>query len=280
MDGTHGVFDYFDYRIYLKDFYEKKKVSNRHFTHRYIASKVGFDSGYFVKIIQGERHISIKMAERFATFLGLNAKEADYFKTLVLFGKADTHSERKSLVEKLISFQDSKVHMLATSQYQVFDTWYHLAVREALDCFGFRGDYAALASRIDPPITEAQARKSVQILEQVGLIKKNGKRGFERTEPLWRTDKKLATIAVEKFQQAMLELNIGAYDRVSPDVRDFSTLTLSVGEKEYQAIVRDLALVRSRFLEMAKKCDKPERVIQCNFMIFPLTRREPEDNQP
>lgn len=275
-----SVLDYFDYRKFLKDFYEEKKKANRYFSHRYIAAKVGFDSGYFTKIIQGERHISIRMAEKFAAFLGLNPKEADYFKTLVLFGKADTHSEKKQLVEKLISFQNSKAHLISMNQYQVFDRWYYLAVGEALDCFGFRGDYDELARRIDPPITEAQARKAVQVLEKVGFIARNGKQGFVKTEPLWRTDKNLATIAVEKFQQAMLDLAKEAYDRIPRENRDFSTLTLSVGEEDFRTISRDLASLRSRILEMAKRCIKPERVLQCNFMVFPLTRVEKKEAAP
>lgn len=279
MGGMKRLFEYFDYRAYLKDYYEEKKKANRNFSHRYIASKVGFDSGYFTKIIQGTRHISVPMAEKFAAFLHLNFKEAEYFKTLVLFGKAETHSEKKALVEKLLTFQNSKVQTIAVSQYQVFDTWYYLAVREALDCFEFKGDYEELARRIDPPITEAQARKAVQILEKVGFIKKSGK-GFVKTEPLLRTEKNLATIGVEKFQQTMLELNKEAFDRIPNRNRDFSTLTLSVGEDEFRSIVRDLANLRSRFLEMANSCTKPERVLQCNFMVFPLTRLDPKEEKP
>lgn len=46
------IFCYTDYRKFLFDFYEAKKRSTPHFSHRYVAQKVGFSSsGFFSKII-------------------------------------------------------------------------------------------------------------------------------------------------------------------------------------------------------------------------------------
>ncbi len=47
-----SIFDYLDYRIFLKDFYEKKKNENSFYSYRYMGNKVGVDPGNIVKIFQ------------------------------------------------------------------------------------------------------------------------------------------------------------------------------------------------------------------------------------
>jgi len=42
------VFDYMDFRILLSDFYEGEKSSNKNFSHRYMARRIGLkSSGHF-----------------------------------------------------------------------------------------------------------------------------------------------------------------------------------------------------------------------------------------
>lgn len=274
-----NVFEFFDYRKFLRAAYEERKRTNPHFSHRYIARKVGCDSGYFAKIIQEQRHISLAMAEGFAACFGLGAREAEYFKCLIQFEKARTQADKKQIFDRLISFQNSQAKVLSRTQYEVFDKWYYLAVREALDCFPFKGDCEELGRRIDPPLTAAQVRKSLAVLERVGLIARRG-RGYERTEPIWRTEKAVASVCVEAFQQAMLDLARQAYDRAPKAHRDLSTLTLSISREDYLAMVRELEALRSRFLERARASRNSDRVYQCSILLFPLTRIESDEAAP
>jgi uncharacterized protein (TIGR02147 family) len=267
-----NIFRYIDYRKFLKDFYEAKKRENPHFSHRYIANKLNFDSGYFTKIIKTERHISINLAQKFAEFCKMGDREADYFLTLVLFAKAGTQAEKERQYEKLLSFKQSEAAIMSHAQYRIFDQWYYLAIRELLACFEFTGDFADLGRRVQPAISGAKARRAVEELERIGFVKKNGAGVYERIEPVWTTNREMESVAVNKMQMAMLDRAREAYDRFGREARDMSTLTLSVSDDEYRRMTGELALLRNRFLEMARNSQRPDRVYQLNVSLFPLSK--------
>ena len=272
-----NIYDYLDYREFLRDYYIEKKKNNPHFSHRYIAQKLGFDSGYFAKITQTQRHISIALAEKFAAFFKLGSRESEYFRTLVHFCKAETHSEKREFFEKLISFKRSEARVLNEKQYRLFEKWYYVAVRELIACFDCKGDYEELGKRLIPPISEAKARKAVKVLKELGLIKKVRGGGYERVDPVWRTNTDIASVAVDTMQQDMLELAKESYDRFPRTERNMSTLTLSISKTEYEQIVKDLERLREKLLDAAKNCETPDRVYQCNFSVFPLSKAGGEE---
>lgn len=66
------IYQYTDYRKYLREYYEAKRATDKQFTHRHIAQIVGFKStGTFAQILQGKTNISPQTLERFVLFLSL-----------------------------------------------------------------------------------------------------------------------------------------------------------------------------------------------------------------
>ncbi len=136
-----NVLEYSDYRKFLGDFYRENKARNPAYSYRYIAQKVGYRSpSFFNHILSGRTNISTAMTGRFAAFLGLKRKEADYFEALVQFNQAGNHDEKKRNLEKMMSFRDSRVRIVEADHYEYFEKWYYLAFRERLHFRPFRGD--------------------------------------------------------------------------------------------------------------------------------------------
>jgi uncharacterized protein (TIGR02147 family) len=266
------IFSYTNYREFLKDFYENKKRENPRFSHRHIAAKIGFDSGYFTKIIQGKRNISKKMISKFAIFLNLKVKESRFFEALVLYNQAKRLSEKRHYLERLLSFRKTDAAVLDKRQYELFDKWYYFAIREILAFYPFKGNYKELASLTEPPIRPKDAKKAISVLEKADLVRKNAAGIFERVEPVWTTGTDVRSIALVNLHRSMADLGKEAFDRFERDKRSMSTLTLSISEQEYKAIEKEIEAVRQKILTMARSCEKPDRVYQCNFNIFPLSR--------
>ena len=97
------VYEYLDYRNFLKDFYEEQKSQRGFFSYRYFGDKVGIDPSYLVKVLLKTRHLSLKSVPRICSFCNLSNRESEYFHTLVLFAMARTQNEEKLLFEKLLS---------------------------------------------------------------------------------------------------------------------------------------------------------------------------------
>ena len=168
-----SVFEYLEYRDFLKDFYEEKKKERTFFSYRLFGSKVGMDASYLAKVLIKHRHISNNSIGKIAVFCGLNEREAEYFETLVDFVKAKSHRESKLLFEKLLSLKSVNASTLIESQYEFYQKWYHSAIRSILEFYDFRGDYKALAEQLSPEISVKEAKDSIRLLEKLQLIKKD-----------------------------------------------------------------------------------------------------------
>lgn len=271
-----NVFEYTDYRQYLKDAYEERRKANANFSYRFIAARVGFASpGFFTNVLKGKKDISLKLAHKFADLFKLGRKEKDYFEALVLFNKATSTSEKKEYLDRLLALRGTLVKKLGADQYEYFEKWHYTAVREALALHPFRGDYRALAALIHPAITVAEAKKAVEVLERLGLVKAGPDGVYERTDAVVSAGDEISKVLLNAYQLQAMDLAKHALDHLPPGTRNFSTLTLSVSGTTYKAMVEELRAFRRRLLEMAKNSPDPDRIYQMNFHVFPLTSLPP-----
>ncbi|MBD3392339.1 MAG: TIGR02147 family protein [Chitinivibrionales bacterium] len=267
------VFEYNDYRRFLKDFYNEKKSENSHFSYRFMAGRVGFKSpGHFTQIIQGKANISIHLIERFAQFLKLNKKERSYFQELVLFNQARKHEDKKRHFERLISFRESSVRVLAEDQYEFYSEWYYTAIREILNFYPFDGDLGKLAKMVDPPVTPQEAKKAVNLLEKLGLIEKRDDGSYAVTDRMLTTGYHAQGVALSNHVLNSLRLAENALDHFPRNERNLSTVSVSVSPEGYERIVEELRAFRRKMLEIVRNDEGVNRAYQFNFQFFPLSR--------
>lgn len=272
------LFAYTDYRKFLRDYYEAKRASQREFTHRFISQAIGFKStGTFAQILQGKTNMAPETVARFTRFLGLKAREAEYFELLVLFGQAKGHTEKKGYFEKIITFPKTNLKHVDSTQYSFYEKWYYSVIREVLAFHPFQDDYRELARMLEPPIATAEAQKAIKLLEELGLIRKNEKGFYEKTDPVITSGYDTRSLAVNQFIVETLDLAKVALDNLPREERSLSALTLSLPEEGYAMVEERVRNFRRELLELARNCDDPKRVVQVNFQIFPVTRKPEGD---
>src|SRR3989339_1594720 len=99
------LFDYVDYREFLKDYYEFKKLTQAGFSHRYFLAKAGLKGPNFLKnVIDRKKSLSSISIPQFAKALELNKKESEYFAALVLFNQAKQISRKQFYFNQLSEF--------------------------------------------------------------------------------------------------------------------------------------------------------------------------------
>lgn len=267
-----NIFEYTDYRLYLKDAYTERRRESSKFSYRFIASKVGFTSpGFFTNVLAGKKDISLKLVLKFAELFKLNRKEKEYFEVLVLFNKSTSGGEKKEYLDRLMALRGSHIKKVEAHQWEYFEKWYYTAVRELIALRPFRGDYRALASMVNPPISVPEARKSIELLMNLGLIRKGMDGIYERTDAVISAGDEISKALIDGFQVQAMDLAKHAMDKLPSGMRNFSTLTLSVSGSTYDAMIEELRGFRRRLLEMAENSEDVDRVYQMNFHVFPLT---------
>lgn len=271
------IYEYTDYRVFLKDLYSCKKAEQPILSHRYMAAKIGFKStGYFTQITKGLTNISLKMAHRFAEFFELNKKDAQYFESLVLFNQAQSHAEKKLYYEKMISFKETSVKALDSEHYEYFSKWYNVAIREILNFYRFVGNYEELAKMVQPSISPEQAREAVAILEKLGMVEKNEDGSYSLKNKLVSLHYPQSP-AVGNYYLNSLELAKKALDTGDKKERELSTVTMSISEEGYAAITEELKECRRRIMELAEKYQGPNRAYQFGFHVFPISKPLPKE---
>jgi uncharacterized protein (TIGR02147 family) len=276
------IFDYTDFRKYLADYYEDRKLGNPRFSYQVIANRAGIKSkGFIYNIINGKKILSKSNTFKLSQALDHNQNETEYFENCVAFSQSDNLLERKTLLEKMntvknIRMEGSNAQLLRKDQYELVSNWYHVTVRSIIGMYGFKGDYKRLAKLVNPPITPAQAKSSVQLLEKAGLLKKNETGDYSLSEASLTTGKDVINVAFQSFHLSCADLAKRAIAVFPVDKRNVTGLALGISEKTYKTICDEIQIFQTRIMEIANADQEANRVYQLNFHFFPTSDIAPE----
>jgi uncharacterized protein (TIGR02147 family) len=268
-----ALFTYLDYREYLRDFYEHKKLHEYGFSHRVFARRAGCKSANYPHLVlSGKRNLTPLMAERFGKACGLGDNERAYFCDLVSYCQAKSTAEKARCFQRMLRFrQFTRVHKLTSVQTRYYSEWYIPAIRELAARSDFRGDARWIARQLEPEITATEARGALKTLVELGLLIESPG-GFERAQELVTAGTGPLGHQVVAYHRAMLTRASEAIDSVPRELREISSLTLCVSEAKLQELKARIMEFRAELLQTAEQGEEPERVVQLNFQLFPLSK--------
>lgn len=266
-----GVFAYFDARKFLRDAQVAMKARRPSFTLEHLGKLVGLKSkGHVSLIFQGRKNIPDEKIPLFAKALDLDARESAFFAHLVRFTQAATHRERKLHLDRMVAAMRVADRKLVPAQYDLCRQWYHPVVHELLRVLEIRDEWEVLATALRPAITKEQAKDSVALLSEIGLVAKDPKGLWRPTDSVITFGEGWKSVAVREFQRHAIALAEGALEEVPPAQRDISHLTLSLGEASFRELQERLALFRKEALTLARQDRNPDRVVMLNLSLFPV----------
>lgn len=266
-----NIFDYLDYREFLRDYYTETKKNKPFFSYRYIGNHVGMDSSYLIKVLQGSLHISSKKISSFVKLLNLDTHEAEFFETLVHFGRAKNEHETKIYFERLFTLSSVKAMKLEPFQFEFFQKWYYSAIWAIINCRPFDGNYNVLAETCMPAITVTDAKSAVRLLDKLGLISKMGDGCYHTTGQNVTTGFKWYSKTIENNQHEMIKLADESIDRFNKNLRDISTVTMCINKDALPEIRELITQFRSSLIKTVNGYDGKGRVYQLNVQLFPLS---------
>jgi uncharacterized protein (TIGR02147 family) len=212
------------------------------------------------------------MLFRMAEVLGLQAEEVEYLEALVDYQQAASAEEKSRRLEALLTRKEIKLDLVGKDKFELYREWYHSAIRELLFFFRFQGDYAALAKKLNPPITVPQAKASIRLLQALELIKPDESGCLRPASPLIKKDTSVQSLLMKDYFRKKLELGIQALERFDKEDRDISSMTVSLSRAAFQTARAELQGLRKKFLKLAEREQRPEHVYQINFQVFPITK--------
>lgn len=271
---TVNLFEYRDYRKFLKDWYEGAQNRRPRYSFRALAQRAGFKSSNFLMLVmQGKRNLTEESSAKVGRALGLNKQEGEFFRNLVFFNQAETHEAKNIHFKRLIqSKKFSLLKPIEKKNYEYYSSWYHPVVRELVVSGDFDGTSDWIANKIFPPITPAQAAKSIELLEKIGLIEKTPDNKWKQPQTLLTTGPELISVVVHNYHKALLELTMGVMDRLSMRHRDVSAMTLGIKRERLPQLREKIREFRREILKMVADDTEPDDVVQLNIQFFPVTK--------
>ncbi len=272
-----SVYEYTNYRLFLKDFYEERKEQEG-FTYRDFSKLTGMNStSWLLHLIKGSKNLSAESVLRVAKALKLNKAETEYFEIMVPFTQARTNGVKDHYYQRMLGLKRKlKIAKIGEEQYDYYTKWYHPVIRSMVSKVDFgKGphgapDYALLARCLMPPIPAREAKKSVRLLEKLGLISRGKDGVFIQNSAVISTGDEVASLSVINYHKQVSRLAEGAHDISTKEERDISALTLGIGEEDFLRIKTRIQAFRKEIMDMAMAAESPDRVYQLNFQLFPV----------
>jgi uncharacterized protein (TIGR02147 family) len=270
-----NIFEYQDYRTYLKDYYFDQKSKKKYFSYRYFSKKAGINASAFLYYaIEGKRNLTKQTIEKISNAIGHEKQEKDYFENLVFFNQAKRISEKTKYYSKIVECREHlDIITIDKDRYDFYRKWYNSIIRELVTMLDFKGDYALLGSYVTPPISAKQAKESLALLERLGFLERDSNGLFHQTDVLIKTKPEAHdAFIIERFQTEMLEMAIKGFDNIPRNDRMNASTTFSISEATFELFKLKTREFRKDLLELAKLDNEPSLVFQFTFNLFPMSR--------
>ncbi len=274
MEWHPEIYEYLDYRAYLKAYYDAAKANTRAFSYRYFARKAGFASPNFLKlVIDGKRNLGADSVPRFAKALQLSRDEARFFADMVALAHADTDAERNAAYERVAAsraYRDAR--HIDVGYFDYLSHWYNPAIREMVLRPDFEEDPAWIADHLLPNISKAEAAKSLQLLLDLGLLVRDEHDALVQGEPTLATGHEVRSLAIGNYHRQMLQRAGESIELVNREARDVSALTMVVSGATVAEMKARIHAFREALLELSLRDEDPQNVYQLCVQLFPLTQ--------
>ncbi len=267
------VFDYLDYRAYLRAYYAAAKSTRAGFSFRTFSKLAGLRSPNFFKLVMdGERNLGQASVPKFAEALGLEDTEREFFADLVAFDQAENTVEKSRAFERVAASRRFRsARRIDGMLLRYLSQWYHPAVRELAGRADFKEDAKWIAAELQPAITPAQALDSLALLIDLGLLARADGR-LVQAEPTLTTEHEVTVLGAASFHRQMLERASEAIDDVPREHRDYAALTVRVSPVTARAVKERIHQFREALAELCDADHEGSIVYQLNIQWFPLSR--------
>jgi uncharacterized protein (TIGR02147 family) len=266
------VFEYNNYREFVRDYYLQAKSRNKTFSHRVFARLAGFKSSNFIKfIMDGVSNVSRESAEKLAHAMKLTKEETSFFCNLVSFNQSSSSEERHRWAQELLrSRTHRKIFPLREALFDYTSKWYLSVLRGLVGLPGFKEDYQFISEMLFPPLTISEIRKGFEELINLGLLQRDNKGKLFQSSANVASADEVTLSSVPKFHREMMKRASESLDRVPRNKRDISGITIGMSVELATKIKEKIQNFRKEVVEMASQTTDADAIYQLNFQLFPL----------
>lgn len=274
-NGPPDIYQYDDFRAFLKDAFGHRKLSDAEYSYRRFAKEAGIaNPGYLLDVITGKRTLSDNAAAKAAAAFALNEAETEFFRLLVDFGQSKKDAKRQEIYREILYRRNrSRFARLSPSLVKYYQDFHYPLVYSALHAFDFRGDYESFGAVFDPPIAPGSLKKYIRDLCEWELVVQGPDGRYTVTEAFVEPPGTMGALVRRLNREWILQAAESLF-RFSPEDRHVSTLLLSVSDATRKRIRDEVENFRRQVLDLvARDQGTPSGLMQLSLQYFPKTKK-------
>lgn len=269
------IFEYVDYRLYLKDYFEERKAADRRYSYREFGEAMQVDTSNVHKLLNGKVHLPARCYSFAIDYLRLAGRSAEYFILLVTYARARSGNVRGDILQKAMALREIACRQIdETHLDQYFGDWWVVAIRSILDVMDGRAVAGEISKRLVPNVNEWDVARALDALLALGMVRKGSSGRLVSTDAHVTASGEIKTRAVRRYQETIFTLASESVRRFAPDERDISTITMSVDADAVSRIREILKECRRQIQIEVDEARNPDRVMQLCMACFPLAPRK------
>ncbi|MGE0615345.1 MAG: TIGR02147 family protein [Bacteriovoracia bacterium] len=273
------IFDYHDYRTFLRDWTQFKKATLRKFSLRQFGEEVGFSRGFLTQVVSHCRKLTPDAAEKLAHYMELNTWERAYFHNLVQLGDGKTAEAKETALSKI---QNEEIyrhqHRQEREVYQYLADWLNVAIREMVDLQGFEPTAEWIKQHLYFPAKLANVRETLDFLVGAGFLTvRDGRFTFPSGGRPLECDDLVYHMALQGFQRQIFSLAARASEQLPRDLRITRTATISMERAKFPEAKKIITKAVEELTALAKG-SRPDLLCQFTLGGFALGGTETLDS--
>lgn len=241
-----------------------------------LAKTLGYSSASSLSMIfTGDRLPSNDFIDSISAHWKLSQEEDQYLKNIVQLQRLKKKGRATAQVmARIARFKKiSPTHKLNLNQFAMMRDWYPVVIQSLISNFDFREDYSWISRKLRRKVTPAQIKKSIEILLDLGIVRRSSEGLLERTHTELETTHEIPSEAIREHHKGMMSRAIEAVDEQDVSARHFNSVTLKFDPKNMaaakQKILKFVVDFNSQF-----EVENSSQIYQLNMQFFEHTKDE------
>lgn len=275
MEIMPDVFQYHDYRQYLRDWFQHQKVLNPKFSQRTFAKQTNLSPSYLTMVLRGQTPLTIRALQSMESELKLNRQESHFLNLLVQLIEAKGLEEQRQVFKRLARlglYRGQHPEMISGHYY--YSNWYNVAIREMSQLPEFTADPHWIQLRLNRKVSLGDIRASLKFLmenkyinlDKMGHIKPGAKQLY--------LDGPLYKLALCEFYDQVLNKAIDAVYTVDRDNREYNSNTIAISKNSFGKVKNIIHDAMGKIEQVVKDDEGAEDVYHVMVVAFPFTAKK------
>lgn len=261
-----------DYREFLRAWYDFKKVENPQFSYAVWATKTGFKSRSFIRLVMlGKRALGVDSIPIVIKSLGLQGDDPQYFTYLVHFAHSNSIESRDYYFNEILKLSKG-TGAIVKDTYRFLSHLKTARVNLLINLKGFKGSIEDMANLLELSVSEV--KDILENLEHLGLVSLN------KDQNIWQGATKelklpgeLGNLALQSFHSQSLKEAQGSI-QLDPRTRHYGSVLMFLDTEKYSEMTREL----EQFCEyLGRKYHTaseilPSKIYQINLNLIPASK--------